>query len=283
MFKKKSILEKEWIAFLKREEKAVKRYGKAKEPFWEKRLQRLAPEKLQEKLETAFYQAFWAILQNGTGMIEKTYSREKLEADFKIREYSQTIYSSKKNLTANARAARAQAVKSIAGTGVEGAVLGLLGIGLPDIPLFMAAVFRSLYTLCLHYGIDYEKEEEQELLLELLALSLYCGEAFREMDAKVNKKLYRMAIEERADSNRRTAESETTGTKGRAAVEINKDLVRQAAKAMSGELLYLKFLQGIPIAGAIGGIYDGIYLKKITDYVSLKLERRYLLSKLHGE
>lgn len=283
MLKKKSILEKEWTAFLKREEKAVKRYGKAKEPFWEKRLQRLAPEKLQEKLETAFYQAFWAILQNGTGMIEKTYSREKLEADFKIREYSQTIYNSKKNLTANARAARVQAVKSIAGTGVEGAVLGLLGIGLPDIPLFMAAVFRSLYTLCLHYGIDYEKEEEQELLLELLALSLYCGEAFREKDAKINKKLYRMAIEERVDSHSGTAESETTGIKGRAAVEINKDLVRQAAKAMSGELLYLKFLQGIPIAGAIGGIYDGIYLKKITGYVSLKLERRYLLSKLHGE
>lgn len=283
MFKKKSILEKEWTAFLKREEKAVKRYGKAKEPFWEKRLQGLAPEMLREKLEAAFYQAFWAILQNGTGVIEKTYSREKLEADFKIREYSQTIYSSKKNLTANARAARAQAVKSIAGTGAEGAVLGFLGIGLPDIPLFMAAVFRSLYTLCLHYGIDYEKKEEQELLLELLALSLYCGEAFREKDAKINKKLYRMAMEERADSHSGIAESQKAGTNGGAAVEINKDLVKQAAKAMSGELLYLKFLQGIPIAGVIGGIYDGIYLKKITGYVSLKLERRYLLSKLHGE
>ena len=39
----------------------------------------------------------------------------------------------------------------------------------------------------------------------------------------------------------------------------------------------MKFLQGIPVAGILGGIYDGIYLKRITDYALLKMERRWLL------
>ena len=70
----------------------------------------------------------------------------------------------------------------------RGAVLGLLGIGLPDIPIFLAALLRSLYTQALHFGVDYGKAEEQVFLLELLALSLYNGDDFMERDAEMNRK-----------------------------------------------------------------------------------------------
>ena len=42
------------------------------------------------------------------------------------------------------------------------------------------------------------------------------------------------------------------------------------------ELLYMKFLQGTPIVGAIGGFYDVLYMKNITDYANIKYKRRFL-------
>lgn len=271
MFKKESPIEKEWNAFLKKEESVLKRYGKTKEPFWEKKLQAVVPDNLQEKLESAFIKAFQVILQNGTGIIEKTYSKEKLEAAFKVREYSQTVLYTRKNLTAARRTAGRQTLKNVAGAGAEGAALGLLGIGLPDIPLFLGVIIRSLYTLSLHYGIDYREGKEQELLLELLTLSLHRGEDFKVLDAQMNRKLFERA----ALKNKAAEKSDAAGQS-----HVDEAVIRRAAKTLSGELLYLKFLQGIPVAGIIGGIYDGIYLKKITDYARMKLERRYLLSKM---
>ena len=38
----------------------------------------------------------------------------------------------------------------------------------------------------------------------------------------------------------------------------------------------MKFLQGIPVVGAVGGAYDVVYLKQITEYANLKYERRFL-------
>lgn len=271
MFKKESPLEKEWKAFLRKEENMVKRYGKAKESFWEKKLQAVVPENLQGKLEAVFFKAFKVILQNGTGVIEKTYSKEKLEADFKVREYTQTVSGTRKNLSAARRIAGRQTMKNVAGAGAEGAALGLLGIGLPDIPLFLGVIIRSLYTLALHYGIDYREGKEQELLLELLALSLYMGGDFNELDAQMNRKLFEMA-----DGKNKAAVEPASMEKS----HVEDTVIRKAAQALSGELLYMKFLQGIPIAGIIGGIYDGIYLKRITDYAGIKMERRYLLSKM---
>ena len=53
--------------------------------------------------------------------------------------------------------------------------------------------------------------------------------------------------------------------------------MRLTANALSHELLYMKFLQGIPIAGIVGGVFDAVYLKRIADYADLKYRRRFLL------
>ena len=55
--------------------------------------------------------------------------------------------------------------------------------------------------------------------------------------------------------------------------------IEKAAAGLSKELLYMKFLQGIPIVGAVGGAYDVVYLKQITEYANLKYKKRFLLSK----
>ena len=52
-------------------------------------------------------------------------------------------------------------------------------------------------------------------------------------------------------------------------------LIEDTAGCLSKELLYMKFLQGIPVAGAIGGAYDAIYMKLIAEYSELKYRRRF--------
>ena len=39
----------------------------------------------------------------------------------------------------------------------------------------------------------------------------------------------------------------------------------------------MKFLQGIPLVGAVGGAYDVVYMKQISAYARLKYQRRLLL------
>ncbi len=58
-----------------------------------------------------------------------------------------------------------------------------------------------------------------------------------------------------------------------------KQQIEQTAAGLSKELLYMKFLQGIPLVGAVGGAYDVVYLKKITEYANLKYKKRFLLRK----
>lgn len=55
--------------------------------------------------------------------------------------------------------------------------------------------------------------------------------------------------------------------------------IDQTARSLSGELLYMKFLQGIPLAGAVGGAYDVIYLHRIQTYARMKYHKRFLLSR----
>ena len=54
--------------------------------------------------------------------------------------------------------------------------------------------------------------------------------------------------------------------------------IKKASKTLSSELLYMKFLQGIPIVGAVGGAYDVVYLQRVNEYAKLKYHYRYLFN-----
>ena len=55
------------------------------------------------------------------------------------------------------------------------------------------------------------------------------------------------------------------------------EAIKSAAGCLSGELLYMKFLQGIPVVGAVGGAYDAIYMKQIMEFAELKYRKRFYL------
>ena len=42
-------------------------------------------------------------------------------------------------------------------------------------------------------------------------------------------------------------------------------------------MLLLKFVQGLPVIGVLGGAANPVYYRKILTYVQLKYKKRYLL------
>ena len=84
------------------------------------------------------------------------------------------------------------------------------------------------------------------------------GEQLQQVDAELN-----CYIEQGVHAVSRDMEQETL----------------RAAGCLSGELLYMKFLQGIPVIGAVGGAYDAVYIKQIITYAELKYRRRFYWKK----
>ena len=61
---------------------------------------------------------------------------------------------------------------------------------------------------------------------------------------------------------------------------VNKtEQMKATSEALSSEMIYTKFLQGQLIIGIAGGIFDPIYVNRISDYAVLKYRRRFLRSK----
>jgi len=145
-------------------------------------------------------------------------------------------------------------------SGVEGVGLGLLGIGLPDIPLFTAVILKSVYEIALSYGFEYESEKEQWFILKMIETALKKGEELERNNSLLNAWIDQNGIGETV--------------KGR------KEQSKETAAALAEALLYMKFLQGIPVVGVAGGAADTVYLKKITDYAELKYKRRFLRKKI---
>ena len=55
--------------------------------------------------------------------------------------------------------------------------------------------------------------------------------------------------------------------------------MRNTADSFAADMVCIKFIQGLPIVGAIGGPANVLYCKKISDYAKVKYQKRYLLEK----
>lgn len=143
-------------------------------------------------------------------------------------------------------------------SGAEGIGLGFLGIGLPDIPLFVGVILKSIYEVALHFGYSYESVEERYFVLQVIQSALSYGNELVTNNQSVNEFL----------SNGQLPKSYTESQQ-----------IESTASTLSKELLYSKFLQGIPIIGVAGGVFDIVYLKKILKYAKLKYAQRFLLDR----
>lgn len=241
--------------------KELKRSEK-RENILNQKLEEKIPPKLQETLDTAFAKAFALIFEKGTRVIEKTYQRAKLEQDYQVRQYTADVKQNSKSLRSFSKKARDTGTKNLLLSGVAGIGMGVLGIGLPDIPVFTGMILKNIYETALQYGYSYETREEKYFILLLIRGAVSYGDTLCEIDGKVNEFIRNgMLPEEYQD----------------------KEQIEQTAGSLSKELLYMKFLQGIPVVGAVGGAYDAVYMKRITEYAELKYRHRYLAGRKKAE
>lgn len=84
-----------------------------------------------------------------------------MEADYKIRDFAVQVKGGKKELRQMHKSAAKSDFVNMAATTVEGIGLGALGIGMPDIVLFLSTVLKGIYETALNYGFQYDSRREQ--------------------------------------------------------------------------------------------------------------------------
>lgn len=244
----------------RKEEKLLQKTGDSfLKPLTDK-VEEKIPGGLYEKLQQAFYLGFKTVFQKGNGIIEKTYDREQLALTHRVYDESFEQINKKKGIKALNKLAGQSHLRNLGITALEGTGLGLLGIGLPDIPIFIGVVLKSIYEIALSYGYDYKDEDEQYFILKLIEAALSQEEQRAACNAEVDKLIdfFNQQI----------------------TVGFDLDVqMRQTADSLAADMLCIKFLQGLPLIGVIGGPSNVIYCKKISDYARLKYQKRYLLQK----
>ena len=83
---------------------------------------------------------------------------------------------SKKSLKAFGKKAEGSGRVNLVVSGAGGVGMGLLGVGIPDIPVFTAMVLKSIYEIALNYGYEYESEGERRFILMLIQGAVSYGQ-----------------------------------------------------------------------------------------------------------
>lgn len=261
----KKILNKEINKLNKRENKILNKKGnsffKSKvEPISDK-IEEKIPQKLKDTLESAFYNGFKLVFEKGSKYIEKLYDKDKIQLEHDVNNYSLDKKVTKKSLKVMDRQGKKSKFINSTISTIEGAGLGVLGIGLPDIPLFIAMILKTIYEIALSYGFDYESEEEKIYILNLINVALTNSEEKAFYNEKLNK------VEYKIDSN----------------IDMNKEInleIRCTSKVLSESLLMAKFIQGLPIVGVLGSITNYQVINKVSKYARIRYKKRYLNKKL---
>ena len=250
--------EKEWNRMVQAEKEFLLRWSSKNDTKLNQLLAKKVPDKLQSTLDTAFAKAFETIFEKGTGIIEKTYKKDELEHQYMVNAYAADLKENKKTLRRFGRQAGSASTKNLLLTSVEGIGMGAFGVGLPDIPIFVGVVLKSVYEVAIHYGYRYDTPEEKYFILKIIETSLSHGQDLVKANAGLNGFIQKPVLPEDYDVAAQIASTSAT---------------------MSKELLYMKFLQGIPVIGAVGGAYNTVYLQQILKYAKLKYQRRFLYDK----
>lgn len=250
-------LNKERLAIEKQEKKLEQAALTAKPPAWKTELESRIPEKVYAGLESAFCKGFGIVFEQGRTIIEKGYNRENLQADHAVLDFAIQRKGGRKELKKLHKSAKQTSFVNMAATTVEGVGLGALGIGLPDVVLFLGTLLKGIYETALHYGFDYESRQERFLILKMMETALSTGEEWQRKNAEVDQIL---AWEETALTS----------------IALQNQ-IKETAAAFAADMLLLKFVQGIPVVGVLGGIANPAYYNKVMKYVRLKYRKRYLL------
>ena len=257
----RTALQKEWDKLEKQEAALLAKKNGKQQSKLNTLLAEKVPPNLQQTLDSAFNKAFHTVFTKGTGIIEKTYNKEKAQdTAFINHTLADKAKPKRKALKNVAKTAGKAANANLAVSTVAGVGLGALGIGIPDIVLFVSLVLKNMYQIATSYAIDYSLEKERKFILYVIQGALTFGPQQQQIDSDIDYFI---------DYGHFPTEKSLD------------DCIADCAACMSTELLYMKFLQGIPIVGAVGGAYDFVYMKQINEYAKIKYYKRFLSGKMY--
>lgn len=105
---------------------------------------------------------------------------------------------------------------------------------------------KTIYEIALNYGYKYDSDEEKAFILKLIAAAMSEGEEKLRLNDEVS--MLGDSIDKKLEMN------------------IDLDLlVKDTAKTLSDALLVGKFIQGIPLIGALGGTINYTIIKKLQN------------------
>lgn len=213
------------------------------------------PDNVQSALEEGFTQGFRAVFRHGFALLKRTYCRDEIAYNEEEQRKLFDDCGVQKGLAKVRKTAKAHYGRELLATTAEGAGLGLLGIGLPDIVLFCGFLMRGLSMLAIRYGCDPDSPEERMLMLKMIEAALAKGKAYEKKNNEVDNAL---------------CWPETLLYIG------EKAQIKKTAKRLAQELLALKFVQGIPVAGILAAPGNPVCYHKIMTYARVKYYKRYL-------
>ena len=261
--KREKALRRELLVVENQEKRLQKAFVKAKNPAWKTALGDKIPKKVYAGLESTFCKGFSLVFNQGRSIIEKSYKKEELQNNHTIRDFAVQLKGGRKELKAVSKSAKRSDGLNMVVTTAEGLALGALGIGMPDIVLFISTLLKGVYETALNYGFDYELPEEQYMILNMMAASLITGEERLEWDDMIDG----MIVEMPRDVTQAVLEEQ----------------IRETASVFAMDMLILKFIQGLPVVGILGGVANPIYYNRVLKYVQLKYRKRYLLKQMKSE
>ena len=228
-----------------KERKLIKSAAAKKASIIDKKIQEYVPDNLEKTLKDMFELAFRKNFQNGVEVISMTFDKN-----------------SPKEAEEMLRKSRIAATFDTGMSFVTGTGMGILGIGVPDIPIFTAMVLRNIYQIAAAYGFDYKSRTEQIYILKVIKGAMAIGEKAERTAAEVDR--YSDGVDLRGEVNETWLGDE----------------LDEAAGALADSMLYMKFVQGIPVVGAAGGLSNASTMRKISKYADLKYHKRMIKRQL---
>ena len=253
--KRKSPLEREWERLCRKEAALDRAAGRAVSPAWKAGLEARVPEKALKGLESAFAKGFSLVFQHGAGIIGKTCGTEKLRQQHDALHRAALATGSRRDLRRLPAASRTAQLGSLALTTAEGAALGLLGVGMPDILLFLGVLLRGICETALRFGFDWESPREQLIILSMMETAVSRGEERLACSAGLQCLL----------TSKRTPSEE----------ELKAQMQKTGAAFASG-MLFAKFVQGLPVVGVAGGLMNPVFYRRVMQVVQLQYQKRWL-------
>lgn len=260
-YKEKKILTKQVNKLIKKEKKILDKkdckFLKDRTDWIKDKLNEKVPDKVTKSFEMAFHKAFYIVFEKGTDVIEKTMSLKKIENEYDINQYILQKEITVKNIKRIDQDVNKGVWMNTGISTVKNFFLGLLGIGLPDIPVFIAMILKTIYEIGLRYGFSYDSDHEKIYILYIICAA----------NARDEKRVY---YSNTADSIALAIDQNME-----CKLQLN-DAIEETAKQLSASVVGTKVLQGVAIIGVCGGIADFKVLSDISTVAKLKYKKRFL-------